>query len=146
MLPVVTLVHIEASDHGTLGQLFVDGKPLAYSMELPDRGNQRNRSRIPAGRYSCKWHRSFKFGWCYAINDVPGRSHILFHSGNFGGDRLKGFKTHTHGCVLLGSALGWLGKQRAVFNSRTTTRHFFELMNRSPFELVVLNGKFSFVD
>lgn len=144
MLPVVTLVHFEESDHGTLGRLYINGQPYCFAMELPDRGNKVDISRIPVGHYRCVWHFSPRFGSCYRVTGVDGRSYILFHWGNFGGDRNKGLRTDTQGCVLLGSAVGWLGKQRAVLNSRTTVRRFFTLMKQRQFDLVVLNGNASF--
>jgi hypothetical protein len=72
----------------------MDGERLCYCLELPDRENRRNVSRIPAGQYVCKRVRSARFGETFEITNVPGRSGILFHVGNF--------PTDTHGCILLG--------------------------------------------
>jgi len=67
------------------------------SLELPDKGNQKRISRIPEGDYVAKLHVSPRFGECLWIQDVPNRSEILVHRGNFHYDIL--------GCVLIGKDL-----------------------------------------
>ena len=81
---------------------FVDWKLFCHSIELPDRNNERNYSRIPAGKYRCVWHRSPRFGWVYLVTDVQGRSHILTHSANWAGDSRKGYRCDLNGCIALG--------------------------------------------
>lgn len=82
----------------TLGRLVVfDGKEIllkVLTLELPDLGNQTNISCIPEGKY--KVHRIYspKFGNCFHVQDVPGRSAILIHRGNYTKD--------TMGCILVG--------------------------------------------
>ena len=82
----------------TLGSLVVfDGKEIllkVLTLELPDLGNQKNISCIPEGKY--KVHRIYspKFGNCFHLQDVPGRSAILIHRGNYTKD--------TRGCILVG--------------------------------------------
>ena len=123
--------------HGTLGILIVDGAIVAYTMEPPDKDNKPNLSCIPAGKYDCVWHKSPRYGWVYMVTKVSGRAWILSHPGNYGGDRAKGWKTHTLGCILLGKYRGVLGKQRAVLCSRPTVRKFTELMNKETFNLTI---------
>ncbi len=53
------------------------------SLELPWKNNQTSVSCIPAGTYSMIKHTSPKFGPCYWIQNVPGRSEILVHPANF---------------------------------------------------------------
>ena len=55
---------------------------------------------IPAGSYVCRRRQSPKFGDTFRIENVPGRSQILFHAGNTEED--------TMGCLLVGSAFGAL--------------------------------------
>ncbi len=135
------LIRDVSSDHGTLGVLLVDGEPLAHTMEPPWRDNARGRSCIPAGEYRTVWHRSPRYGECYLVTDVPGRSHILIHSGNVGGDPDQGLHTHTQGCVLLGRRRGELAvrdrRQRAVLVSRPTLRAFTAAMAGETFNLAV---------
>lgn len=56
--------------------------------------NKKRISHIPEGVYEVVRHHSPKFGDCYLVKDVPNRSHILFHKGNFYRDTL--------GCILVG--------------------------------------------
>ncbi len=96
---VGVLVRTEENDSQTLGHftLFDGPRKLfeCYTLELPDRGNQRNISRIPSGTYPVKKRYSEKYKNHYQIWDVPNRSYILIHTGNY--------MTHTRGCVLVGS-------------------------------------------
>lgn len=124
------LIRLEQSEQGTLGALMVDGSLFCCTLELPDRGNATNISRIPAGDYICSRVKSPKFGETFEILDVPGRSHVLFHAGN----------THvdTHGCVLLGQYWGKLSGDRAILNSGQTFKSFMvNLANENDFKLSI---------
>lgn len=134
----VQLFRIKQSDQGTFGVLLVDGEFFAFTLEPPERDNKPNLSCIPPGEYRVIWHRSPRYGWVYMLVDVLGRSFILTHWGNYGGDKSKGFKTHTLGCILLGSRLGILGSQSAVLNSRPTVRRFFNKMSKANFNLSII--------
>jgi hypothetical protein len=116
------------SDQGTEGILSVPSLFFScFTLELPWRDNLRNISCIPPGSYRLAWRVSKKKS-AYHIQNVPNRSYILIHSGNFAGDVTKGFKTHAQGCVLLGQRMGDLGGQRAVLASRNTVRRFNALL------------------
>lgn len=82
----------------TLGRLVIfDGAMIRLqlcTLELPDLGNQQNISCIPEGGYEVHRIYSPKFGKCFHLQDVPGRSEILIHKGNYNKD--------THGCILVG--------------------------------------------
>ena len=65
------------------------------SLELPDRSNNRNVSRIPSGKYICKLRWSKKYGWHFHVTNVKDRSWILIHFGNY--------YTDIRGCILLGN-------------------------------------------
>ena len=69
------------------------------TIELPDKGNQHNISCIPAGEYKVVKTISPSKGECFHVLDVPGRSHILIHIGNYA----TGSKVDTQGCILVGS-------------------------------------------
>lgn len=125
-------------DQGTIGVLVIPA--LSWSCfvnELPDRGNQPNFSRIPKGEYTVSVRQSPKYGAIFHVKDVASRSWILIHSGNYAGDVLKGWKTHSKGCILLGRKVGILGNQRVVLNSRTTLAEFMDIMNNETFKLKI---------
>lgn len=138
----VVLTRDEQSDMGTFGRFAVPGldAPIECA-EPPGRRNAVGRSCIPAGRYRCRWQRSPKYGMCYEVTGVPGRTRILIHSGNVAGDRDLGLHTHTLGCLLPGSRRGWLTvrgrRQRAVLASRSALRRLEAAMGRQPFTLEI---------
>jgi hypothetical protein len=73
------------------------------TLELPWLNNQRRVSCIPEGTYKCVKHKSPKFGSTFWVKDVPERSQILIHVGNFAAS--KNPKTgvpDTLGCILPG--------------------------------------------
>ena len=131
------LIRMETSDQGTFG-LLVYGDRVLFTGELPWRNNERGKSSIPTGVYQVRLRTSPRFGQCYEIQDVPGRSHIWLHNGNWCGDSELGFKTHVDGCVLLGLSRGKLDRQNAVFSSRRARHKFEAEMGGAPFELEIM--------
>jgi hypothetical protein len=94
-------------DKQTIGQLFLLGendKIIAKwdSLELPWLDNQRRISCIPLGTYKARKHKSHKFGRTLWLQDVPNRSEILIHSGNY--------HTQILGCILIGKDLKDINK------------------------------------
>lgn len=57
------------------------------SLELPWLDNERSISCIPAGTYECERIQHPKFGHCWLVRDVPSRTGILIHSGNYASER-----------------------------------------------------------
>jgi hypothetical protein len=130
---------MKRSDHGTEGLLLTAGFNCC-TLELPWRENQRSISCIPAGEYIVKIRQSPRYGTIYHVKDVPNRSYILIHAGNWAGDTEKGLKTHVNGCILLGKKHGFLLEQRAVLNSRITVREFMNYMNLEDFKLRIMEA------
>lgn len=121
MIESVDLMRVEQSEEGTFGVLRINGRAWCVTLEPPERGNAENISCIPPGRYECRRVRSPRFGHTFEVADVPGRSHILLHTGNLVAD--------TQGCVLLGRHFGRLQDGRAVLNSGSTFKAFMEEMD-----------------
>ena len=104
---------------------------------------QRAQPLVRPGRlYEVLPHVSPRFGRCLLVAAVPGRSHILFHAGNVGGDTALGWHTHTAGCLLPGLRRGRItvrGRaQAAVLGSRTAFRHLMQWAGDRPFALEVI--------
>jgi hypothetical protein len=97
-------------DTGTYSSVIVPGALFACVFgELPWRGNAKDISCIPEGVYRCTKEfltigREHHFG--YRVHEVPGRTGILIHRGNFCGDTTKGWKTDVQGCLLPGMEVG----------------------------------------
>jgi hypothetical protein len=129
---IVNLYRLRRGDQGTSGILFYNNFKC-QTLELPWKDNKPNESCIPSGSYDVKIRLSPKYGQIYWVTEVPGRSFILIHSGNWAGDRGKGYKTHVNGCILLGKNRGLLQGQLAVLNSRITIKRFMLKLRLEPF-------------
>lgn len=104
----------------TTGQLYIDGQPFCYTLELPVIDGLPG-SAIPEGMYPVVLAPSPKFmastdDWVlrYAqliphIYQIPDRTNILIHWGNTASD--------TEGCILVGQSLGtnYIGNSRLAF-------------------------------
>ena len=91
-----TILRLEHTHTETIGVLFLDGKAICWTLELPYRGNRVNISCIPEGLYECEKIESPAHGECFWVKDVPHRSDILLgHVGNSHND--------TEGCIVLGT-------------------------------------------
>ena len=113
---MLKIIRLEEANDGTFGALLIDDHVFCVTLEPPDFNNQQNISNIPPGNYICKRVMSRKYGDTFEIINVPGRTHVLFHSGNIVED--------TKGCVLLARKWGVLGHDRAILNSGNTFRNF----------------------
>jgi hypothetical protein len=133
----MTLVREQGTDQGTYGVLTLPDGWQCQTIELPWRDNWRGLSRIPAGTYKAMAHVSPKFGMTYWVREVKGRSAILFHAGNLAGDRKKGFKTDSDGCILVGLRRGQLYRQNAVLASKAALKEMLARLNRQSVWLEV---------
>ncbi|UGU15226.1 DUF5675 family protein [Sinomicrobium kalidii] len=116
----------KGNDTQTPGHLrvFKNGKEVfsCYTLELPDRNNQTWVSRIPAGTYNAVKHQAPKFGNSIWIKDVPNRSEILIHRGNY--------YRNTLGCILVGRSLVDIDGDghKDVTNSEETMNTLYNLL------------------
>lgn len=130
-----------STDQGTPGFMCLAGLVL-HSLELPWRGNLRSVSRIPPGRYRCKRVKSPRFGDVFQVLDVPDRSAILIHWGNFAG-RVQTWDSNVEGCIELGEKAGHMvntkgSMQQCVLSSRPAVRRFMEAVNADEFDLEIM--------
>ena len=123
----------------TLGSLIVkdcDNEVIfeCFTLELPDRGNENEISRIPAGDYLAVKHESPKFGDTMWLQDVPNRSEILIHAGNFYDDTL--------GCILVGESITDIDGDgvRDVTNSRKTLENLLNLIKKDIITVHINNS------
>lgn len=130
-----------SADQGTFGLLRFGGG-LVHTLELPWRDNRRQRSCIPVGVYRCSIVQSPRFGRVYGVHDVPGRTHVLIHSANFGGDVDLGWTTQLHGCIApcmrVGAMRNNAGKMQAAgLVSRPALNSLMAWANGQPFTLEI---------
>jgi len=102
-----------------------------FTLELPDKGNQKKISNIPVGRYNVEKRVSQKYGYHFHILDVPNRDYILIHQGNY--------YTQIEGCVLVGDNLTDINKDNIldVTNSVATMKKLNDLLpNKFTLEII----------
>ena len=101
------LTRLRQTDQGTEGFLTVPELGFAcFTLELPWRENRPCVSCIPPGTYPIGW-RVTRRRSTYHIRNVPKRSYILIHSGNYAGDIYKGLKPMWRGASCWASV--WVG-------------------------------------
>jgi hypothetical protein len=128
----MTLKRIACNDNGTFGVMIHNYQPFAVTYELPWHDNKRNISCIPAETYLCKRVDSPSRGEVYELQNVPNRSHILIHIGNY--------KADSKGCILIGEQFGYLKGSPAVLCSKRGFDEFmFILEDIDKFWLVIEN-------
>lgn len=97
-----TVISRTYTPNETLGALFVlEGSKKLFegvSIELPNKGNQHNISCIPEGVYDMIKIVSPTKGKCFLLLNVPNRSNVEMHIGNYA----TGKKVDTKGCILPG--------------------------------------------
>jgi Family of unknown function (DUF5675) len=108
-------------------------KPIfsCVTLELPWKENMRRVSCIPPSKYECAYRESAKYPQHYEVKNVPNRTYILIHQGNFHSDIL--------GCILLGDKFQDLNADgyKDVVNSKATIKKFIEITDKKPFNLVI---------
>ena len=123
MLEINTWVN----DDCTIGRLrYGDFKCL--TLELPWRENEPNVSCVPAGTYDAIKYDSPKHGEVVLLKDVPHRSFVEIHSGNYTRQIL--------GCILAGESITYLDDDDIldVTNSKATMK---KLLRELPDEFQV---------
>ena len=102
-----------------------------FTLELPSKGNLPNISCIPEGKYICNKIVSPSLGECINVGNVPGRTYIRIHKGNY--------TSQIQGCILVGDSLKDINGDGIVdvANSKVA---FDLLMEAVPsrFELVII--------
>ena len=102
-----------------------------YTLENPLRATHHD-SLIPAGVYALKPYSSQRWPDVYQIMDVPGRTSILIHHGNFESDMT--------GCVLVGMGAGILRDQAAVLQSKQAMDYLRKILGKSEHSIEIINS------
>ncbi len=118
----------------TVGSLVIfDENDIIFqclTKEPPWKGNQKNISCIPEREYNVVPHTSPKYGFCLMVENVPNRSYILFHWGNY--------YDETEGCILVGDDEKDINHDSVMdlINSKNT---FIDLIKNCPegFKLII---------
>ncbi|OCG71911.1 hypothetical protein A9G43_03935 [Gilliamella sp. Occ3-1] len=122
------LTRLKTSARGTFGKIQLPSGAVLSTLELPWLNNQRQISCIPASIYQCDIVNSPKFGRVYQVKDVPNRSHILIHAGNWTKD--------TQGCILVGMS----NNDTQLFESKKALNLLMNELNGKSFKLEVIEN------
>ena len=114
----------------TIGRLFMNGKQLCVTLELPWKNNERRVSCIPTGKYKVIRRTSKKYGEHFYLTNVPGRTLILIHHANYVSDLL--------GCIGVGSDFRFINKDAHldISNSRRTMAMLLTTLPKE-FDLII---------
>ena len=101
---------------------------------VPMKPNQPCINCIPEGTYKVTKIYSPTKGQCFQVHDVPGRTAILIHKGNYA----TGKKVDTQGCILVGSKFEDINKDGNldVIESTITLTKLLELLP-TEFKLII---------
>jgi hypothetical protein len=116
----------------TIGEFLIDGVEFCKTLELKWIDNMRSKSCIPEGIYKVVKrlaHEKRKYNHFHILN-VPNRSYILIHTGNYSSQIL--------GCILVGDKHIDMNKDGLmdVANSTVTLQKLYDKMP-NEFELIV---------
>jgi hypothetical protein len=102
-----------------------------FTLELPDKRNERKISHVPSGEYNVKKRNSSKYGDHFHILDVPNRDLILIHQANY--------FFQLEGCVAVGDNLADINKDKVidVTNSVATMKKLNSILPKS-FKLQII--------
>jgi len=135
---LLTITRQGTTDQGTVGRAVLDTGEEWDTLELPWRGNQHLVSCIPAGNYVASMTWSNRFArMLYEVSNVPNRTAIRIHSGNWAGDAGHGWRTDVDGCILVGQEVGTIEGQLALIRSTMALNDFHAATHGMPFDLVI---------
>ena len=132
----LTLVRKISANKAIISEL-VGLSRKVYVLEDEWNDNKPRESCIPAGTYTVKPHgwelRSpFKYKQVWQLQNVPGRTAILIHGGNFIQD--------TEGCLLAGFGIQISQTQSMVTDSRLALKYLREEIGERTFKLTIVNA------
>lgn len=143
------LTRFKQNKKATWGVLFdEEDRVLCRTLEMPWKNNFRDdiktknneASCIPEGVYNVKSYSSRKYPNVWQILDVPNRTKILIHQGNFVSNETE--KSDTTGCILVGDRHTERKSIPIVTNSKDTLDSLRSLLP-SEFELKIECAGFS---
>lgn len=136
MIPSVTITRSPSDTKETLGVLtarYGNGVFNCQTLELPWLNNAKDISCIPPGTYQVKkvfWPR--KLGFFYQVQNVPGRTGIFMHEGNY--------YTNYEGCIGLGNGRMDINRdgETDITETVNTVKAFNTFMHNEPFTLTIV--------
>lgn len=113
---LLKLTRLETTDHGIFGKLETEGFSCVTL--------ERHDICIPAGTYSIELYNSPVHGLVPLLTNVPGRSMLELHEGNFEHD--------SKGCILVGQTRTMIEGVDGISASRATLAQLVKAIQQSP--------------
>lgn len=138
---LVTMKRIHTGDEGTPGVMFAPGFTCC-TLELPWKDNADFISCIPNGLYNCGFYVAKPPGYegeSFKIYEIPDREDVLIHPLNFAGDKSKGKRSESEGCIGVGMYHDILRGQLAVMKSRVAMDNLLKFIGNEEFLLSIEN-------
>src|ERR1700752_56692 len=128
------LYRAESTDEGTFGTIILQDGWTCFTGELPWRDNKSNISCVPPGSYAVMPFTSSTHGKCLKLENVPNRTDVEIHAGNWCGDVSMGYDSDLLGCIIVGTNVGPLGPdgQKAVLNSKVALEQLLQRVAQGP--------------
>lgn len=114
----ITLIRLDVTDHGIFGKLNTEGFQCVTL--------ERHDIDIPVGTYLISMYQSPEHGLIPLLNNVPGRSMIEMHEGNW--------EFNSKGCILVGKARADIDGDGYddITASKDTLKQLVKLIQASP--------------
>lgn len=119
------LNRIVKNDNGLFGEIELPSGLILHTLELNWNNNKPNISCIPSNSYHCEIVSSPKFGEVYQVKNVPNRTHILIHAGNWISD--------IQGCILVGISRD----DTRLYDSKKAVKKLIDELKGKPFNLII---------
>ena len=129
----ITLRRIATQGKQITGEIIRAGQVVAKTIELEWKNNARRISCIPVGTYTVVKRTTNRYGNHFHLINVPNRSMILIHSGNYYSDSL--------GCIIVGDAhkdIDGDGMVDVINSKATLSKMYTTFPDR--FKIVIKNG------
>lgn len=123
-MKILNLIRHTYHPEATMGEIKI-GAYSFQTIEKPWKNNEAWNSCIPEGVYTCSPYSSDKYPNVYEITDVPDRTHILFHKGNY--------SKNVSGCIAIGTGVNGL----MVTDSVDAMDSFRRLLGSDDFILTI---------
>lgn len=112
----ITVKRYDATDHGVFGQLSCDVDPFTcVTLERHDID-------IPTGNYPVTIYTSPEHGEVPLLHDVPNRSMIEMHEGNF--------EHNSKGCILVGKNRAVIEGQDGIADTQDTKKALVDVIKK----------------
>lgn len=139
-MKIIRIKRIKQYGETTVGKLTISGESKKWFVLEPGGPDSRvagSDKRIEAGTYKLVPYSSAKYKNVYELKNVPGRTKILIHPGNFHDD--------TEGCLMPGHKWGFMSefdKQYKVSSSRAAFKEIASKIKNFDSIIVIITNSF----